>query len=586
MKRNFGQVLIEKGHLDASQLAKVAGPVHGDLELAQAIVEAGLVDAKSVLEARAEALGVSCIEINPYSIDPAIVEVVPEAIARRIRAVPLFRVGNDLTLAMVDPSDVIAIDEVRDATGCDVLPVLAPQADIETAIQHYYGVDNLIRDLVEAAQLASAVPDSRPEEKEVDLAEDAGDDTPLVRIVNLIILKAIRRGASDIHIEPDEDGVRVRYRVDGRLEADEMFPPSLQAGIVSRIKIMADLDLAQKRLPQDGRISLRAEGRRIDFRISTLPTVRGEKTVMRLLDTGSTVATLEELGLQPAALAQWRRLIEQPNGIILVTGPTGSGKTTTLYSSLAAINTLDRNIVTVEDPVEYDFPVINQVQVNTKAGLTFATALRSILRQDPNVVMVGEIRDADTATIGIRAALTGHLVLSTLHTNDASSAATRLIDIGVEPYLVASALKGILAQRLVRRICTDCRTAHESVPSVGMPDHVVEWLERNEFQSFVGKGCRHCGDTGFRGRVAIHELLVVDEDIERAIVRGAPVNELRRLARQAGMVDLFGDGLHKAAAGLTTVEEILVATRMEEAEATEDTATAPPAPEPALAPVE
>jgi len=565
MPRTLGQVLVEEGHIDSATVAAAETKTRGDQELAALVVEKGWVDAPTVMNARASLLGVTAVEINPYSIDPEVVQILPEDLARRTQSVPLFRVGNDVTLAMVDPTDIVAIDLVRDTTGCDVNPVLATAEDVERAITHYYGVDHLLRDLIREAERTEATAEIKVEDDELSLEEMAGDTSPIVRIVNLIILKAIRDGASDVHLEPDEELLRVRYRVDGRLQADQTLPVSLHAGMVSRIKILADLDLAQKRLPQDGRISLHAEGRRIDLRISSLPTVKGEKIVMRLLDANATRVDLDDLGLAPHILGTWKDLVGQPDGIILVTGPTGSGKTTTLYSSLAEINDLSRNIVTVEDPVEYDFPIINQVQVNVKAGLTFAAALRSILRQDPNVVMVGEIRDRETAGIAIRAALTGHLVISTLHTNDAASAATRLVDMGVEPYLVASALKGVLAQRLVRRTCGKC-VQPVSLDPASYPAGVVERMERDGIEAKAGKGCRHCNGTGYKGRVAIHELLVVSDEIERGIVQQLPAAELRTLARREAMTDLFEDGLQKVHAGLTTLDEVVVATRMQEEE--------------------
>jgi type IV pilus assembly protein PilB len=565
MPRSLGLVLVEAGHLDRAALDALQRETGGDdRALAARLLERGLVDRAALLKARAKALGVSAVEIDPYSIDPAIVEIVPEQLARRIRAIALFRVGMDLTLAMADPSDIVAIDLARDATGCEIQPVLAAEEDIQRAIALYYDIDVSIRNLAaeETGILDSGAGAEHPgSAQELTLEDMPADGAPVVRMVNLVLLKAVRGGASDIHIEPDSDGLRIRYRVDGRLREEHKLPLALHAALVSRIKVLADLDLAQKRLPQDGRLSIKAESRKIDLRISTLPTIKGEKVVMRLLDKGSAMPSIDTLGLSAANLQHWKQLIDRPNGIVLVTGPTGSGKTTTLYASLLAINTLDRNIVTVEDPVEYDFPVMNQVQVNPKGGLTFATALRSILRQDPNVVMVGEIRDGETASIAIRAALTGHLVVSTLHTNDAPSAATRLIDMGVEPYLLASALKGILAQRLVRRICPHC-VKPAALDSEQVPVELGDWLRQQGIQPHCGAGCRHCHGTGFAGRVAIHELLVIDEEIERCIVRTMPTADVRAIARRRGMVDLFSDGMEKVRARLTTASEVLVATRM------------------------
>ncbi len=568
MSSTFVRALVDAGHVTASDLQPYLAETRDEAQLCDRLAREGIVPTRTVLDVRARLLGLSHVEISPYSVDPAVVRTLPEEAARRHRAIPLFRVGNDLTLAMADPTDVLAIDAVRDTTGCDVNPVLALPSDIERAINRFYGIDPILERLVSEAQRTEATAEVTEREDELDLSDLASDESPTVRLVNLVILKAIRDGASDVHVEPDHDSLRVRYRVDGRLGAEQRIPLALHAGIISRLKILADLDLAQKRLPQDGRISLQAEGRRIDLRISSLPTIRGEKVVLRLLDTQHTLTSLGDLGLAPAIERDWRELIERPHGIILVTGPTGSGKTTTLYASLTAINKLDTNIVTVEDPVEFDFPVINQVQVNPKAGLTFSSALRSILRQDPNVIMVGEIRDRETAQIAVRAALTGHLVLSTLHTNDATSAPTRLIDMGVEPYLVASALSGVLAQRLVRRNCSRCSEPVELDPD-RYPPEVVERIERSGAVVHQGKGCRSCNQTGYHGRVALHELMPVNDEIERAIVRQLPAAEIRGIARRRAMPDLFEDGLAKARSGETSIEQVLLATRMSEEEIAE-----------------
>jgi type IV pilus assembly protein PilB len=515
----------------------------------------------ALLELRAEQLGLNAVEINPYSIDQTIVSTISEEHARRFLAIPLFRIGNDLTLAMADPTDLVAIDQIADGSGCDILPVLASRSNIEEAINRFYGIDPILDSLISEAQRTEAQIEKVESDDGIDLDDLAKDDSPIIRMVNVIILKAVRQGASDIHLEPDHDVLRVRYRIDGRLGEEQHIPLSLHPGMSSRVKILADLDLAQKRVPQDGRISLHAEGRRIDLRVSTLPTVSGEKIVLRLLDTQQSLASLQDLGLLPSLRRAWEGMIRLPHGILLVTGPTGSGKTTTLYASLAAINTPDTNIVTVEDPVEFDFPIINQVQIHPKAGLEFSSALRSILRQDPNVIMVGEIRDRETAQIAVRAALTGHLVFSTLHTNDAASAATRLIDMGVEPYLVASALKGVLAQRLVRRNCPLCVQPIEIDPE-RYPDEVRERLARDRIQLSAGQGCRHCNGTGYKGRIALHELLPVGEEIERQIVRQLPTSEIDLSARRLGMRSLFDDGLAKVHEGQTTLEQVLLATRM------------------------
>ena len=577
MAKSLVQALVDTGAVTESELEPLLAEARTETELLDLLARRGITDASTLLKVRADTLGVSWVELSPYSIDPEVVRNLNEELARRHTCIALFRVGNDLTLAMADPTDVVAIDTIRDHTGCEILPVLAMASDIERAINQFYGIDPMLKRLASEAQRTEGAAEVETEDEELSLEELAGDASPIVRIVNLIVLKAIRDGASDVHVEPDHDVLRVRYRVDGRLGAEQRVPLGLHAAMVSRVKILADMDLAQKRLPQDGRISLRAEGRRIDLRVSTLPTVRGEKLVLRLLDTQQTLTSLDDLGLTESNRGLLRELVGLPHGMILVTGPTGSGKTTTLYAALAAINKLDTNIVTVEDPVEFDFPVINQVQVNTKAGLTFSSALRSILRQDPNVIMIGEIRDRETAQIAVRAALTGHLVLSTLHTNDASSAPTRLIDMGVEPYLVASALKGVLAQRLVRRNCTRCREELQVDPDL-YPPELYARIVREGSTLTHGKGCRSCNHTGYRGRVALHELMVVSDEIERAIVRQRPAAETRQIARRLGMAELFDDGLAKAREGSTSIEQVLLATRMGEEET-------PPEAEPPIADV-
>jgi type IV pilus assembly protein PilB len=563
MTSRFLQAVLDAKLIAEDLVRAKADEAKNDSDLLESLINLDSTQASALLDIRADQLGMSAIEINPYSIDQAVVSTISEDHARRFLAIPLFRIGNDLTLAMADPTDLVAIDQIAEGSGCDILPVLASRTNVEEAINRFYGIDPILKSLITEAQRTEAQVETIETSDEINLDDLAKDESPIIRMVNVIILKAVRQGASDVHIEPDHKILRVRYRIDGRLGEEQHIPLSLHAGMTSRVKILADLDLAQKRLPQDGRISLQAEGRRIDLRVSTLPTVSGEKIVLRLLDTQQSMTSLRDLGLRDELRRNWEEMIRLPHGILLVTGPTGSGKTTTLYASLSAINEPDTNIVTVEDPVEFDFPIINQVQVHPKAGLEFSSALRSILRQDPDVIMVGEIRDRETAQIAVRAALTGHLVFSTLHTNDASSAATRLIDMGVEPYLVASALKGVLAQRLVRRVCPNC-VRKVPVDPQHLPPEVFERITRGGIEACQGEGCRHCNGTGYRGRVALHELLPVNDEIEREIVRQLPSSEIDATARRLGMESLFDDGLAKVQAGETTLEQVLLATRLSE----------------------
>lgn len=564
MRRSLKKALIEGGHLSEKVLrAHKLDSLAGDLELGEELVDREIVDASVVLELRSDILGVPSVRIDAYKIDPEIIGIVPEDLARRCSVIPLFHIGNDLTLAMADPADVMVMDEIRDQTGCNLIPILALRRDIHRAISVYHSVDNTLGNLAQRALLTEVAVETQVDESTLDLEDAAEESSPVVGIVNLVLLQAVRSKASDIHIEPDDEGLRVRYRIDGRLAERFMLPFSLHAALISRIKVLADLDLAQKRLPQDGRISAKADANRIDLRVSSLPTIKGEKIVIRLLDKSTSLISLGQLGLPSQVAADWKEIIAQPNGLVLVTGPTGSGKTTTLYSSLHEINSLDRNIVTVEDPVEFDLPIINQVQVQAKAGLNFAAALRSILRQDPDVVMLGEIRDVETASIALRAALTGHLVLSTLHTNDAASVATRLIDMGVEPYLLASALKGVIAQRLVRRLCPDC-LEDATIDRSHFPADFVERVEQMGIQPRMGRGCRACSGSGYLGRTTIVELLKVDDEIEGAITRQLPATVLAAMARSKGMVGLFEDGLEKVQQGITSLDQVLMATRVTE----------------------
>lgn len=492
-------------------------------------------------------LGVPYVDLANTIIAPEAVALIPVSLAERHQMMPVKLDGKKLTLAMVDPTNFYAIDDVRMISNCDVEPVIATEKDVLRAIREAYGV----RELVD-----KAVNQIRPDDASLSMTTQTADDAPIISLVNSLISQAIKDMASDIHIEPQEKTLRVRFRIDGMLQEIGSFPRDIHAAIIARIKIISEMDIAEKRIPQDGRIKIRESGRDVDVRVSTLPTITGEKVVMRLLDQKAVILDINKLGFSPSNNESYHKLYTQSYGIILVTGPTGSGKTTTLYSTLLAVNTPHKNIVTLEDPVEYRLNGINQVQVNVKTGLTFASGLRSMLRQDPNVVLVGEIRDGETADIAIRASLTGHLVFSTLHTNDAAGTITRLLDMEVEPFLVASSVLGVVAQRLVRVICRECKEGYN-------PDS--DSLERNflgvaadeEVILYRGIGCSNCNNTGYRGRMAIHEIMPINSTIREAINRKASSDEISRIAIQQGMTTMRQDGIQKALAGITDIREVM-----------------------------
>lgn len=486
------------------------------------------------------------IDIRKAAISKEIAAAIPAALAKRWQIIPLSRHDHRLQIAMVDPTNFYALDDVRLVTGCEIEPVTAAAEEIIRLINEIYGVQEIV---------TQAVTKLRPDTDALDNDAVKTEDAPAVNIVNLLISEAVKQQASDIHIEPQGKSLRVRFRIDGMLREVFTFPQYTHAAIISRIKIMSEMDIAEKRLPQDGRIKVQEAGRDIDIRVSTIPTVLGEKAVLRILDKQTVVFDVARLGFTERNLRQYQQLYAHARGMILLTGPTGSGKTTTLYATLKAINTSDKNIVTIENPVEYRLDGINQVQVNTKAGLTFDKGLRSILRQDPNVIMVGEIRDQDTAEIAIRAALTGHLVLSTLHTNDAPGAIARLIDMGIEPFLITSSVLGIAAQRLVRLICPVCKQSYQIEPGdAARPLLKVD--PAAPIKLFRGAGCSHCHYTGYHGRMAIHEVMVLTPELRKLITSCTASNELAAAAKQAGLQTMWEDGLHKVFAGLTTLDEV------------------------------
>jgi len=531
------------------------------MPLDRALIKAGLVSENDIASIVSEQIGVPFMDISDYLIDTVVVKLVPEAVAQKYVLIPLFKIGNTLTIAMADPRDLRALDKVKMQSKCEVEPVLATESSIKSAIDQYYGVsmdiEEVLREKPGAAKAITSASVTDKELGEIEL-EKLADAPPVIKLVNLIIMEAIKDKASDIHIEPDEDMLRVRYRVDGILREGPKPPQEWAQAIVSRIKVLAQMNIAEKRKPQDGRIQLKVIGRNIDLRISTFPTIYGENLVLRILDRSSLLLGLSDLGMSSGVLEKFDALIRRPYGIILVSGPTGSGKTTTLYAALSTINSVEKNIITIEDPVEYRLHLIRQTQVNPKAGLTFATGLRSIVRQDPDIIMVGEIRDSETAEIATHAALTGHLVFSTLHTNDAAGAIARLVDMGIEPFLVASSLIGILAQRLVRVICPKCK--EKITPTKDMlKDPSIAKSDKMSLSR--GKGCRHCKETGYSGRIGIYELLPVDDEMKKLIIAKTSADDIKKMAIEHGMKTLHQDGMEKAAAGQTSIEEVLRVTQ-------------------------
>ena len=554
--RRLGDTLLARGYLTEDQLQaalqKQRSEWRGKL-LGEILVELEFCSEEQIVECLAAEYGVPYAKLDARLADPKVAELLPREYIENNLVFPLFCVRGVLTIAVSEPSNLFLVDEVRQLTNKEVQIVAATSRDIRRMITSLPNATVfVIDDIIENSEQAEVTLIEEAIEDIGDIGEAAGQ-APVIRLVNYVIYNAVKEGASDIHIEPAERCMRVRFRVDGRLYKALEVPQHLLNAVTSRIKIMAGLDISERRLPQDGRVNVMLDGRKIDLRVSTFPTTQGEKTVIRVLDTRSVSLNLEDLGFGEDILNVFRENIRAPNGIVLVTGPTGSGKSTTLYAALSAISSMENNICTVEDPIEYHLPLINQFQVQSKIGMTFSKALRTLLRQDPDVIMVGEVRDEETARTAIQAALTGHLVFSTLHTNDACSAITRLINMGIEPYLIGAALNMVLAQRLVRRVCAKCR--HEYDP----PRNVRKALERMgyHFETFYrGAGCKSCRNTGYRGRIGVHELLVVSDELRDAVVADPSIGKLRRIAESSGMITLAHDGFRKVREGITTVEEI------------------------------
>jgi len=548
--KQLGQILLEQGLISEEHLQRALDEHRNTPKsLGRVLIDLGYIRERDLVRALAEQVGLEFVDLTEYRIDAAATALLPEALCRRYRALPIGEEDGKLLVAMSDPANVYALDDIRTITGRDVRPVVATANDVEQSIQRFSGMG----DRVEA--LATEAADALDTEAGVTV-EAAVEDAPIVKLVQAIMTQAAADRASDVHIEPTETDVRVRFRVDGVLHEVMHSPKSIQAGLISRLKVMGDLNIAEKRIPQDGRVSLRVNNRSLDLRLATLPTVHGEKIVIRILDKTNALLQLSELGFLPQAFESYERSFRKPYGAILVTGPTGSGKSTTLYATLNIVNSVDRHIVTVEDPVEYRLPGVNQIQVNPKAGLTFASALRSILRADPDIILIGEIRDRETAMIAVESALTGHLVLSSLHTNDAPSAITRLIEMQVETFLVGSAIDCVVAQRLARKLCEKCKQAYAPEERELLEAGFAESRVPDLGLFFRPSGCQSCSNTGYRGRIGLYEVMPMTEEIERLTVERASSETVKRVAIEQGMYTLRDDGLHKAASGMTSIEEI------------------------------
>ena len=559
-KKSLGEALVELSLITPDKLKKAKQEAGRTKEpLRRVLIRLGMVDEDAVISFFEEQLGIPHIDFSNYILEPKVIELLPEQFCRKNLLLPLFKIGEALTIAMVDPMDVFALDEVRMKTDCEVEPVVVSEKDLQRVFDQYYGARGTMDDILKSID-THKLEIKEGAEPELKALEGLVEEAPVVKLVNLIINEAIKAGASDIHIEPEEDKLITRYRIDGVLHEAVSPPKNLQPAVISRIKILSGMNIAERRIPQDGRFQLKIEHRQIDCRVSTIPTVYGENIVIRLLDLNTVLLGLGDLGFSEADLQVYAKLIHKPYGIILVTGPTGSGKTTTLYSSLSSINSPEKNIVTIEDPIEYRLNMVRQMQINPRAGLTFANGLRSILRQDPDIIMVGEVRDLDTAEVAIQAALTGHLVFSTLHTNDAPGAITRLIDMGVEPFLVSSSITGVVAQRLVRTICGDCRETYKPTEKVMQE---VGLADAGNIKFFRGKGCDNCMNTGYRGRIGIFEFMVPNDDIRALTVAKASTTEIRKAALKGGMKTMLEDGIDKVKKGSTTLEEVLRVTQQE-----------------------
>ncbi|HEY2118811.1 MAG TPA: type IV-A pilus assembly ATPase PilB [Candidatus Acidoferrum sp.] len=567
MSVRLGEILIKESLITQDQLDKALEFQRSNGgKLGSCLTKMGYITDDDITGVLSRQYGVPSINLKYYEIDPNVIKLIPQDTALRYQVIPLSRVGSVLTIAMTDPTNVFAMDDIKFMTGFNVEPVVASESAIGEAISRFYGggasnheeLSNLMKDLVDEDQELELAADEQ--EMDASALEKAAEEAPIIKLVNLILTDSVKRGASDIHVEPYENEMRVRFRIDGVLQTVMSPPLKLRDAMTSRMKIMAKLDIAEKRLPQDGRIMIKykADGKRkeLDFRVSSVPTLYGEKIVLRLLDKENLRLDMTKLGFEQESLTKFERNILKPYGMVLVTGPTGSGKTNTLYSSVARLNQVDTNIMTAEDPVEFQLAGINQVQMKEQIGLNFAAALRAFLRQDPNIILVGEIRDFETAEIAVKAALTGHLVLSTLHTNDAPSTISRLMNMGIEPFLVATSVNLICAQRLVRRICANCKEELE-VPQQALIDAGYTPEEVKTTKIYHGKGCSTCNKGGYKGRTGLYEVMEINDELRELILVGASALELKKKAVEQGMITLRRSGLIKASLGMTTMEEVL-----------------------------
>jgi len=551
----LGEILVREGLISQDQLKKaLLEQKNSGMRLGYTLVKLGYVEETEVTKMLARQYRMPAVDLSRFEVDAKILKMIPPDLAMKYTVLPLKREGRTLTVAISDPNNVAAIEDIKFITRCDIFPVIAGEYTLRNALERYYAqsdaqLQTLLKDIEEESDLEVVEEETDEEVK----AQDLADDAPVVKLINAILTDAVKRGASDIHVEPFEHEMRVRYRVDGALHEVMKPPIKMRAALTSRLKIMAMLNIAERRVPQDGRIKLKFGSKVIDYRVSTLPVLFGEKIVLRILDKGNLTLDLQKFGFEAKAEADLLKAILNPYGMVLVTGPTGSGKTTTLYSALSRINTIDVNIMTAEDPVEYNLMGINQVLVRNEVGMTFAAALKAFLRQDPNIIMVGEIRDLETGSIAIKAALTGHLVLSTLHTNDAPSTITRMVDMGIEPFNVASAVNLIVAQRLVRRICKDCKSEHEYTTE----EMHAFGIDKKVGPFFKGQGCDTCAGSGYKGRQGLYEVMALSSAVRRGILKGSSTEELRDLAVSEGMLTLRMDGMMKVKKGVTTLEEVV-----------------------------
>ena len=566
-KKSFGEYLVGLGVITADQLKKgIQEQKRAGERLEQTIVRLKYAEEEFILQCLAKYFDLPFVDLNTYLVDEKVLKIIPEEMARRHSLIPLFKIGSSLTVAMTNPLNIHALDELRSKTKTDIEIAISTEVKIKKAIDQHYGftaamLESTLQEYGKGSSEGPG-PESTDYRKTYDLTvkellPGPLEEAPAARILDIIMNQAIRDRASDIHLEPDEKGLLIRFRIDGILYEFLNLPRRIHPSVISRIKVLAEMDIAETRLPQDGNFNIKLENRGFEIRVSTFPTIYGENAVLRILDQTNPLIKLEDLGFAEEMLLRYKQLIRRANGIILVTGPTGSGKTTTLYASMNMINSMEKNIITIEDPVEYRLPLIRQTQVNLKAGITFATGLRSILRQDPDVIMVGEVRDLETSEIAVQAALTGHLVLSTLHTNDAPEAVTRLLDIGVEPYLISSSVIGVLSQRLIRTICPECKVPYQIDPK--SLDELGEDFSTSKepITLYRGKGCKQCKQSGYWGRTGIFELFFVNEKIKQLISDKAPTQSIREAAKATtGMISLREDGLHKALKGMTTLDEV------------------------------